>query len=1264
MYRFRRIPVLVALSLTPLFWVSTATAQTRSVASTDDAGFAGIGPVAMASNGLVLVGGEEVPFQSQGPSYHVVDTSSGGSGRALYAESGELVDGAPLEFFGVVLNSAGLLVASSQTAIWTFDGTTRQQIATAALDFRFNDRSQVLMPGPTDGLVIHTLPGNTSETVTTSASATIGALTDDGSVLWKDDNGIHKNDELLVWDFFGCPLPRIDCTYYSATNLAYSSSGRIVFGGSATTIDKGVSQGTDRGIFVYLESAGGVVDVLRRGDALPDSSFSNPYPLEDPFISNSGEVTFRVDDQDSSYAGIWTWADGAFDLRLRTGTPVPAPGFEAHTTDVIDDFSVARNGRVAATVRTRNPDGFLRTGLLLTDENGDFRMVASQFDSLKVDVRPPGSSEPVWEVFTVEGWRLGDLNQSRGQDGLPAVFTPNGDLVAIANLRRTSVPKTVSGRALVITGFEEEQFAIRMLDASGSPVPNTSFEIARVAYDEARYAQTPLGTYTTDGDGVVDLTATPVVPGDSIRVSQKVRRYLSPRRFRRDVLPWTAFNLTVDNAHIDPNTYQVTFDRPRVALVPTDISVNHPEVRVNLSVAIEWDADDDYVDRLKAGIRSASNFLYDVTDGQARLDTVLIVDNELPVAADIHVQANNSSWPRANRLGIYQERGWHLWLPPVWFGNTAPETLDRLRIRPMQPDSEFHFRTLAHELGHFAFNFLDEYVFVVWDRAKQALVQSTNRAHRCMDVQNYGFMQSQYPSGGPRSSEMSDDGTYSILACRNTNQWVTNRGSTWSQFERVHNSEAGSNLFDIVTPTDRGLGRLFEGPNDDLTKPDYDVGAAVVFLGANSAPTHAGGLISILDRGQFPTSGVGVYQIMTASGRIVYHGVTGASGQMRMFDASEAYRVFADGWPFEDESRIAQKTGQLEAPTYRWVSGSADADSDSLSMTPVDGTFPFTPEILFDGSSLNYTLRGLAGLAAPPSVSWSAPDGTGASAADLSLVSETDYTVAIPMTDSTALFLRATVADSAGSDFFFSSFASGVHLEPQDGTTEITSPDGLLEVNLDSLRSGHRSMVLLGSDYPPLRGGLSPDQLQVSNVYAIALLGQLPGEQSSVSIHYNESRTQIPVIEADENTIHVFRWDAGDGEWQMLSSAVDSVDNVVSAVFEEAGTYAAFSTNVDAALNDGRSASGALPAQVLLRAPYPNPARTTATIEYDIPESMDVRLSVFDLLGRRVRVIVAGPNSVGRHSATFNARSLSSGVYFIVLEAGGERQIERVVLTR
>ena len=79
---------------------------------------------------------------------------------------------------------------------------------------------------------------------------------------------------------------------------------------------------------------------------------------------------------------------------------------------------------------------------------------------------------------------------------------------------------------------------------------------------------------------------------------------------------------------------------------------------------------------------------------------------------------------------------------------------------------------------------------------------------------------------------------------------------------------------------------------------------------------------------------------------------------------------------------------------------------------------------------------------------------------------------------------------------------------------------------------------------------------------------------------------------------------------------------------------------------------------------YPNPFNPTATIAYDLVESVNVSLVIYDVTGRTVATLVDGLMPAGKHLAEFNGQGLSSGVYFYKLTAGTFTDTKKMVLMK
>jgi hypothetical protein len=110
--------------------------------------------------------------------------------------------------------------------------------------------------------------------------------------------------------------------------------------------------------------------------------------------------------------------------------------------------------------------------------------------------------------------------------------------------------------------------------------------------------------------------------------------------------------------------------------------------------------------------------------------------------------------------------------------------------------------------------------------------------------------------------------------------------------------------------------------------------------------------------------------------------------------------------------------------------------------------------------------------------------------------------------------------------------------------------------------------------------------------------------------------------------------------------------------------FVPLSTTADVVTSNEHDVALDMPQRYQLHHNYPNPFNPSTNINFDLPQAQDVRLEVFDLLGRRVALLVNESLAAGFHSVTFDASALTSGVYFYRIQAGSFVKTQKMMLVK
>ncbi len=223
--------------------------------------------------------------------------------------------------------------------------------------------------------------------------------------------------------------------------------------------------------------------------------------------------------------------------------------------------------------------------------------------------------------------------------------------------------------------------------------------------------------------------------------------------------------------------------------------------------------------------------------------------------------------------------------------------------------------------------------------------------------------------------------------------------------------------------------------------------------------------------------------------------------------------------------------------------------------------------------------------------------------------------------------------------------ALNARLLKRNESAMISTPSGDLTLIVDagSVREPMYVTAFDGVSDPAFKPGNSESAMRVFS------LGPLGGElQRPATIRV------LALAGRDQLTLALAR----DGKWLAIPTTYEAVQGVLVGSTMHLGLYGVVKiSDVDGELES-------VPTQFSLYQNYPNPFNPTTTIRYDVPSASRVRLSIYDLLGREIAVLVDDERPPGRFAVAFDAGSLSTGVYFYRLSTLEFSQVRKLVVVK
>jgi photosystem II stability/assembly factor-like uncharacterized protein len=130
---------------------------------------------------------------------------------------------------------------------------------------------------------------------------------------------------------------------------------------------------------------------------------------------------------------------------------------------------------------------------------------------------------------------------------------------------------------------------------------------------------------------------------------------------------------------------------------------------------------------------------------------------------------------------------------------------------------------------------------------------------------------------------------------------------------------------------------------------------------------------------------------------------------------------------------------------------------------------------------------------------------------------------------------------------------------------------------------------------------------------------------------------------------------------QLVARGTNNLNSVTKLKQLSDITQTFFESNFTIGIN---KISTAIPERYSLSQNYPNPFNPITKIKYSITGNVDVKLTVYDVLGRKIKVLVNEKQSPGIYEVTFDGTNFSSGVYFYRIEASNFSETKKMLVIK
>jgi len=265
---------------------------------------------------------------------------------------------------------------------------------------------------------------------------------------------------------------------------------------------------------------------------------------------------------------------------------------------------------------------------------------------------------------------------------------------------------------------------------------------------------------------------------------------------------------------------------------------------------------------------------------------------------------------------------------------------------------------------------------------------------------------------------------------------------------------------------------------------------------------------------------------------------------------------------------------------------------------------------------------------------------------------------------SNVVFLKYTIQNRSSfkilRNMYFGLFNDWDIGNSADNDVSYSQTDSVLYISDAS--SGSNQPIVAVAQLGPISSVLAIDNAQEANPDSVTfgLYDGFTDDEKSNSLHAGKVRTNIQ--NTDVSAVNA------SGPYTLNPGAKVTVGFVYAFGDDlnqlRSQIAAARSRNLFEVSPAGRIQSSEVPPQTKIVHNYPNPFNATTEIRFDLQKASDVTLTIYDVLGRKVRTLVDKKMDPKTYFIKFNASDLSSGVYFARLKTNSGVQTLPITLIK